>query len=116
AAGSGRRRRRLPLPPRAHRRGGLRRLVAAAARPASPSSRRSAARADGRGADPSGRAGELAFHLDRAGDREAAFVASLAAADAAETVAPAAAFGHLERALKLWDSAGERATQARRSD
>jgi DNA-binding NarL/FixJ family response regulator len=62
------------------------------------------------------RAGELAFHLDRAGDREAAFVASLAAADAAETVAPAAAFGHLERALKLWESAGERATQARWSD
>ena len=34
------------------------------------------------------RAGELAFHLDRAGDSEGAFVALLAAADAAETVAP----------------------------
>ena len=34
------------------------------------------------------RAGELAFHLDRSGDRDAAFVALLAAADAAEAVAP----------------------------
>lgn len=53
-------------------------------------------------------AGELAFHLDRAGDTERAFTALLAAADAAETVAPAAAFGHLERAFELWDSVGER--------
>src|SRR5690606_32772639 len=49
------------------------------------------------------RAGELAFHLDRAGDRDGAFVALLAAADAAETIAPGAAFGHLERAFELWD-------------
>ncbi|HEY5422421.1 MAG TPA: AAA family ATPase [Ilumatobacteraceae bacterium] len=53
------------------------------------------------------RAGELAFHLDRAGDREAAFSALLAAADAAETIAPGAAFGHLERAFELWDAVGE---------
>ena len=53
------------------------------------------------------RAGELAFHLDRAGDSEAAFSALLAAADAAETIAPAAAFGHLERAFELWDVVGE---------
>ena len=53
------------------------------------------------------RASELAFHLDRAGDHSAAFVALLFAADAAETVAPAAALRHLERALELWDSAGE---------
>ena len=62
------------------------------------------------------RAGELAFHLDRAGDSEGAFVALLAAADAAETVAPAAAFGHLERAFELWDGAGETLPQASRGD
>jgi DNA-binding CsgD family transcriptional regulator/tetratricopeptide (TPR) repeat protein len=60
------------------------------------------------------RAGELAFHLDRAGDTEAAFSALLAAADAAETVAPAAAFGHLERAFELWDSVGERSAEVNR--
>jgi DNA-binding CsgD family transcriptional regulator len=49
------------------------------------------------------RAGELAFHLDRAGDHEGAFAALLAAADAAQTVAPGAAFAHLERAFELWD-------------
>jgi DNA-binding NarL/FixJ family response regulator len=49
------------------------------------------------------RAGELAYHLDRAGDRRSAFTASLAAADAAMAVAPAAAFTHLQRALELWD-------------
>lgn len=49
------------------------------------------------------RAGELAFHLDRAGDLHGAFTASLAAADAAMSVAPAAAFAHLRRALELWD-------------
>ena len=54
------------------------------------------------------RAGELAFHLDRSGDTEGAFFALLAAADAAETLAPAAAFGHLERAFELWDAVGER--------
>ena len=31
----------------------------------------------------------------------------LAAADAAETVAPGAALRHLERALELWDAAGD---------
>ncbi len=55
------------------------------------------------------RAGELAFHLDRAGDTDGAFSALLAAADAAETIAPGAAFGHLERAFELWDSVGEHA-------
>ena len=59
------------------------------------------------------RAGELAFHLDRAGDSEGAFVALLAAADAAETIAPGAAFGHLERAFELWDAVGERAAHGR---
>jgi DNA-binding CsgD family transcriptional regulator len=48
-------------------------------------------------------AGELAFHLDRAGDEAGAFAASLAAADAAELVAPAACLAHLERALELWE-------------
>ncbi len=62
------------------------------------------------------RAGELAFHLDRGGDREAAFSALLAAADAAETVAPGAAFGHLERAFELWDSVSEASAAANRSD
>ena len=61
------------------------------------------------------RAGELAFHLDRAGDHVAAFAALLAAADAAETVAPAAALRHLERALELWDSGGEPAAAADRA-
>jgi DNA-binding NarL/FixJ family response regulator/tetratricopeptide (TPR) repeat protein len=49
-------------------------------------------------------AGELAFHLDRAGDEHAAFAALLAAADAAAAIAPAACLGHLERALALWDA------------
>ena len=62
------------------------------------------------------RAGELAFHLDRAGDHAAAFAALLLAADAAETVAPAAALRHLERALELWDSGGEAAAAANRGD
>ena len=61
------------------------------------------------------RAGELAFHLDRAGDTEGAFSALLAAADAAEMVAPAAAFGHLERAFELWDKAGASASVADRA-
>ena len=55
------------------------------------------------------RASELAFHLDRAGDVRAAFVALLGAADAAESVAPGAAFRHLQRALELWDVAGAHA-------
>ena len=62
------------------------------------------------------RASELAVHLDRAGDHAAAFGALLLAADAAETVAPAAALRHLERALELWDSAGEAAAAANRGD
>jgi DNA-binding NarL/FixJ family response regulator/tetratricopeptide (TPR) repeat protein len=62
------------------------------------------------------RAGELAFHLDKAGDRAAAFDAQLRAADAAETLAPAAALGHLERAFELWDSAGEPGAAANRGD
>jgi DNA-binding CsgD family transcriptional regulator/tetratricopeptide (TPR) repeat protein len=60
------------------------------------------------------RAGELAFHLDLAGDIEEAFTALLAAADAAETIAPAAAFSHLERAFELWDAAGASAGAANR--
>jgi DNA-binding NarL/FixJ family response regulator len=51
-------------------------------------------------------AGELAFHLDRAGDEAAAFDALLAAADAAETIAPSTCLQHLERALALWDEHG----------
>jgi DNA-binding CsgD family transcriptional regulator len=62
------------------------------------------------------RAGELAFHLDRAGDVGGAFVALLAAADAAESVAPGAAFAHVTRALELWDLAGDGSTAASRSD
>lgn len=55
------------------------------------------------------RAGELAFHLDRAGDHGAAFGALLAAADAAEEVAPAVALAQLERAFELWDEVGSSA-------
>ena len=55
------------------------------------------------------RAGQLAFHLDRAGDAAAAFTALLAAADAAQAVAPAVALGQLERAFELWDAAGDAA-------
>ena len=62
------------------------------------------------------RASELAVHLDRAGDHATAFGALLLAADAAETVAPAAALRHLERALELWDSAGEPRAAANRGD
>ena len=61
------------------------------------------------------RASELAVHLDRAGDQPAAFTALLAAADAAETVAPGAALRHLERALELWDAAGDVAAGDSRS-
>jgi ATP/maltotriose-dependent transcriptional regulator MalT len=57
----------------------------------------------------------LALHLDRAGDEQGAFTALLAAADAAETVAPAAAFGHLERAFELWDKAGDRTAKVNRA-
>ena len=62
------------------------------------------------------RAGELAFHLDRSGDPAGAFVALLAAADAAETVAPGAAYGHLMRAFELWDSVGDGDAAASRGD
>jgi DNA-binding CsgD family transcriptional regulator/tetratricopeptide (TPR) repeat protein len=62
------------------------------------------------------RSGELAFHLDRAGDMDGTFAALLAAADAAETVAPGAAFGHLERAFELWDVVGEHSATANRGN
>lgn len=62
------------------------------------------------------RAGELAFHLDRAGDVGGAFTALLAAADSAEPIAPGAAFAHVTRALELWDAAGENSALASRSD
>jgi DNA-binding CsgD family transcriptional regulator len=62
------------------------------------------------------RAGELALHLDLAGHIDGAFAALLAAADAAEMVAPAAAFGHLERAFELWDSVGAHPIGANRAD
>lgn len=62
------------------------------------------------------RAGELAFHLDRAGDHEGAFVALLAAADAAATIAPGTAFAHLERAFDLWDDAGDAAARYDRGE
>jgi DNA-binding CsgD family transcriptional regulator len=62
------------------------------------------------------RAGELAFHLDRSGDINGAFLALLAAADAAQAVAPGAAFGHLERAFELWDAAGEHASTTSRAE
>ena len=70
-------------------------------------------------ADPLTRAdlaGELSFHLDHAGDRDAAFVALLAAADAAQTVAPGVALRHLERAFQLWDVVDGKAAGASRSD
>jgi DNA-binding CsgD family transcriptional regulator len=59
-------------------------------------------------------AGELAFHLDRSGDEDAAFRASLIAADAAAPVAPAAALSHLERALELWPPDHDQGERARR--
>jgi DNA-binding NarL/FixJ family response regulator len=49
--------------------------------------------------------GELAVHLERAGDHGGAIAASLAAVDALERMAPAAALVHLERALALWQEA-----------
>ena len=48
-------------------------------------------------------AGELAFHLDRAGDEAAAFEALFAAADSAERIAPATCLAHLERIFELWE-------------
>jgi DNA-binding NarL/FixJ family response regulator len=59
--------------------------------------------------------GELAVHLDKAGDRAGALAASIAAADSAENLAPAAALTHLERALSLWgDNPPNPAEHARR--
>ncbi len=52
---------------------------------------------------PTDAAGELAFHLDRAGDEGAAFAALFDAVDSAELVAPAACLAHLDRLLELWD-------------
>lgn len=65
--------------------------------------------------ESAGMDGELAFHLDRAGDRAGAFVAFLAAADAAEAVAPGAALRLLDRALELWDGVAEAASGENRS-
>ena len=48
-------------------------------------------------------AGELAFHLARAGDEHGAFAALFDAADSAERIAPAACLVHLEQMLDLWD-------------
>jgi DNA-binding NarL/FixJ family response regulator len=48
-------------------------------------------------------AGELAFHLDRAGDACGAFEALFTAADTAERLAPATCLAHLERIFELWD-------------
>jgi DNA-binding CsgD family transcriptional regulator len=57
-------------------------------------------------------AGELAFHLDRAGDEAGAFAALFDAADSAELVAPATCRAHLERLLELWDRHGTSEHQA----
>jgi DNA-binding NarL/FixJ family response regulator len=51
--------------------------------------------------------GELAVHLERAGDRGGAVAASLAAVDTLEQMAPAAALVHLERALALWEDGNQ---------
>ncbi|MGD9704396.1 MAG: AAA family ATPase [Acidimicrobiia bacterium] len=61
-------------------------------------------------------AGQLAFHLDRSGDQAGAFSALLAAADAAESVAPAVALRQLERAFQLWEAVGDIAALERRSN
>jgi DNA-binding CsgD family transcriptional regulator/tetratricopeptide (TPR) repeat protein len=65
--------------------------------------------------DRADRSSELAVHLDKAGDEQAAFAALLHAADVAETVAPAAALRHLERALQLWDAIGDGAAREDRA-
>ena len=57
-------------------------------------------------ATPTMAAGELAFHLERAGDVTGAFHAMLRASDELQCVAPAAALAQVERALALWDQAG----------
>ena len=48
-------------------------------------------------------AGELASHLDRAGDEAAAFEALFPAADSAELIAPATCLAHLARIFELWE-------------
>jgi DNA-binding CsgD family transcriptional regulator len=48
-------------------------------------------------------AGELALHLDRAGDETAAFETLFEAADSAERIAPATCLAHLERIFELWE-------------
>jgi DNA-binding CsgD family transcriptional regulator/tetratricopeptide (TPR) repeat protein len=62
------------------------------------------------------RKGQLAFHLDRAGDVAGAFTALLAAADDAQAVAPAVALRQLERAFELWDDAGTVSSAEHRCD
>jgi DNA-binding CsgD family transcriptional regulator/tetratricopeptide (TPR) repeat protein len=57
-----------------------------------------------RGLTETDAAGELALHLERAGDEAGAFAAYFDAADAAELVAPATCLSHLERILELWDT------------
>lgn len=98
------------LPP--ERRRLHRRIADELAGDASGSAAERGAGADRAGADPE-RLGELAFHLDRGGDAPAAFTARLAAADAAEVLAPGTALRHLERALALWSAAGPDSTEDR---
>lgn len=62
------------------------------------------------------RSAQLALHLDRAGDVPGAFVALLEAADAIQPVAPAVALRQLERALELWESAGDAAAAESRCE
>jgi len=71
-----------------------------------PSERRRLHRAVAEALDD-GDLAEVALHLDLAGDRVAAFGASLAAADATAGVSAAAALAHLERALAVWDEVGD---------
>jgi DNA-binding CsgD family transcriptional regulator len=70
----------------------------------------------GDGSPSSDRKGQLAFQLDRAGDVAGAFTALLAAADAAQDVAPAVALRQLERAFELWDDAGSVSAGEHRCD
>ena len=62
------------------------------------------------------RTGQLAFHLDRAGDVAGAFTALLAAADESTTVAPAVALRQLERAFEMWGRAGAAAAREDRCE
>ncbi len=100
-----RRQRRLPLPPPAARRSRVRRPAASATSPPAPQRRRSA-RSSRRPMRCDERTEPVSWPSTstvRATSRRPSS-ALLAAADAAETVAPAAAFAHLERAFELWDS------------